>query len=482
MTQISTDIAISCPAWSISGYLEVRDGHLNINGADALDLVGQYDSPLFVFSERRIRDNIARLQHAASVVDRPIKFCYASKANSNMAILKTVLESGIDIEVNSGGELFKALRVGFQPDQIIFNGTSKSDNEIDDAVRAGIYAINVDSIYEIDLVDASVKRLRAQGEDVPPARITLRLVPEIGTRSHLGLQTALLTSKFGISSTEVLEAFRRGLEKGDTIHVCGIHIHVGSQTPDVEPFAEAFRSMWEHLVTIHNETGHTLEHINLGGGIPVNYLRDRSQADQLPEHERDMLGAELEPAAVLKEALRLARESARAANAEHLLDRVTIVLEPGRSVIADAGLVLTTVRNIKSRPETGDVWLLTDAGYNIMLSMNNYKWYYHLISASRAGEPYARDYKVAGPLCDSGDVYFDIEREGRLPDYRKLPDDVAPGEVLALLNCGAYSLAQMFHYNGRPLPAAVLIRQNGNAELIRRRDNYEDLIANDVGY
>lgn len=482
MTQISTDTAISCPAWSISGYLEVRNGHLTINGADALDLVGQYDSPLFVFSEPRIRHNIARLQHAASVVDRPIKFCYASKANSNMAILKTVLDSGIDVEVNSGGELFKALRVGFQPDQIVFNGTSKSDNEIDDAVRAGIYAINVDSLYEIDLVDESVKRLRAQGEDVPPARVTLRLVPEIGTRSHLGLQTALLTSKFGISSTEVLQAFRRGLEKRDTIHVCGIHIHVGSQTPDVEPFAEAFRSMWEHLVTIHNETGHTLEHINLGGGIPVNYLRDRSQADQLPEHERDMLGAELEPAAVLKEALRVARESARAANAEHLLDQVTIVLEPGRSIIADAGLVLTTVRNIKSRPETGDVWLLTDAGYNIMLSMNNYKWYYHLISASRAGEPYARDYKVAGPLCDSGDVYFDIEREGRLPDYRRLPDDVAPGEVLALLNCGAYSLAQMFHYNGRPLPAAVLIRQNGKADLIRRRDNYEDLITNDVGY
>jgi diaminopimelate decarboxylase len=475
-------MATSCPAWSISGYLEVREGHLNISGADALDLVGQYNSPLFVFSEARIHDNIARLQHAASAVDRPIKLCYASKANSNMAILKTVLDSGIDIEVNSGGELFKALRVGFQPDQIIFNGTSKSDDELDEAVQAGIYAINVDSIYEIDLVDESVKRLRARGEDVPPARVTLRLVPEIGTRSHLGLQTALLTSKFGISSSEVLAAFRRGLEKRDTINVCGIHIHVGSQTPDVEPFAEAFRSMWEHLVTIHRETGHTLQHINLGGGIPVNYLRDRSQADQLPEHERDMLGADLEPSVVLKEALRVARESARAADAEHLLDQVTIVLEPGRSVIADAGLVLTTVRNIKSRPETGDVWLLTDAGYNIMLSMNNYKWYYHMISASRAGEPYARDYKVAGPLCDSGDVYFDIEREGRLPDYRKLPENVAPGEVLALLNCGAYSLAQMFHYNGRPLPAAVLIRKNGKVDLIRRRDNYEDLITNDVGY
>ena len=468
------------PAWTIPGFLEVRNQHLSINGVDAIELIKQHGSPLFVFSEPRIRYNIARLQKAAAAVDRPIKFCYASKANSNMAILKTVLESGIDVEVNSGGELFKALRVGFKPEQIIFNGTSKSDDELDDAVRAGIYAINIDSIFEIGLVEESVDRLRARGENVAPARVTLRLVPEIGTRSHLGLQTALLTSKFGISSSEVLSAFRRGLQNPDKVHVCGIHIHVGSQTPDVEPFAEAFRSMWEHLVTIHRETGHTLEHINLGGGIPVNYLRDRTQADQLPEHERDMLGAELEPVDVLREALRVARESARAAGAEHLLDQVTILLEPGRSIIADAGLVLTTVRNIKIRPETSDVWLLTDAGYNIMLSMNNYKWYYHLISASRAAESYDNDYKVAGPLCDSGDVYFDIEREGRLPDYRKLPANVQPNEVLALLNCGAYSLAQMFHYNGRPLPAAVLVGENQRVDLIRKRDTYEELIVSDI--
>ena len=475
----SGSVALS-PAWTIPGFLEVRNQHLTINGVDALELVKQYGSPLFVFSEPRIRHNIARLQKAAAAVDRPIKFCYASKANSNMAILKTVLQSGIDIEVNSGGELFKALRVGFRPDQIIFNGTSKSDDELDDAVRAGIYAINVDSIFEIGLVEKSVDRLRAAGENVSPARITLRLVPEIGTRSHLGLQTALLTSKFGISSSEVLPAFRRGLENPDKVHVCGIHIHVGSQTPDVEPFAQAFKSMWEHLVAIHRETGHRLEHINLGGGIPVNYLRDRTQADQLPEHERDMLGAELEPSVVLTEALRVARESAKSAGAEHLLDKVTILLEPGRSIVADAGLVLTTVRNIKSRPETCDVWLLTDAGYNIMLSMNNYKWYYHLISASRASEIYESDYKVAGPLCDSGDVYFDIEREGRLPDYRKLPANVQPNEVLALLNCGAYSLAQMFHYNGRPLPAAVLVGDGQQVDLIRKRDTYEELIVSDV--
>ncbi|MDT5063061.1 MAG: D-ornithine/D-lysine decarboxylase [Acidobacteriota bacterium] len=471
---MSSQLVVQHPAWTIPDYLETRENHLTINGVDALSLVGDYDSPLYVFSEPRIRFNIERLQRAARTVERPIRFCYASKANSNMAVLKTVLDSGIDIEVNSGGELYKALRVGFRPEQIIFNGTSKSDSELDEAVRAGIYSINVDSIYEIELVEKSARRIGKR------ANIALRLTPEIGTRSHLGLQTALLTSKFGISYSEVLDAFHRALQNPDLVHTSGIHIHVGSQTPDVEPFAAAFKTMWEHLVTLHRETGHTLEHINLGGGIPVNYLRDRSMADQLPEHERDMLGADLEPADVLAAALKVARESAREANAEHLLDRVTILLEPGRSIIADAGLVLTTVRNIKRRPETGDVWLLTDAGYNLLLSMNNYKWYYHLISASRATLAPDSDYKVAGPLCDSGDVYFDIEREGRLPDYRSLPADAQPGEVLALLNSGAYSLAQMFHYNGRPLPAAVMVRDEGRVDLIRRRDTYDDLVTNDV--
>ncbi len=478
---MSSRTAALSPAWTIPGYLDLKGKQLSINGVDAVLLVKQFGSPLFVFSEPRIRANIERLRNAAHAVSRPIRFFYASKANSNMAVLKTVLEACIDIEVNSGGELFKALRAGFRPEQIVFNGTSKTDEELDEAVQAGIYAINVDSIYEIGLVEKAVKRFAEnRGGPPQPARVALRLVPEIGTRSHLGLQTALLTSKFGISSSEVLDAFRRGLQNPDLIHVCGIHIHVGSQTPDIEPFAEAFKSMWEHLLTIHRETGHVLEHINLGGGLPVNYLRDRSQADQLPEHERDMLGAELEPAEVLQEALRVASDSARSAGAEHLLEKITILLEPGRSVIADAGLVLTTVCNIKHRPETGDIWLLTDAGYNLMLSMNNYKWYYHLISATGAAEPHSASYKVAGPLCDSGDVYFDIERGGRLPDYRLLPNNVQPGEVLALLNSGAYSLAQMFHYNGRPLPAAVMITASGEAKLIRRRDSYEDLLAGDI--
>ena len=462
------------PAWAIPGYLEAREGRLFIEDVDSTALAAEHGTPLFVFSERRVRSNVERLKRAAARVNHPVRFFYASKANSTMALLSTVRDAGIDCEVNSGGELYKALRAGFRPDQIIFNGTSKTEQEIDEAINAGIYSINIDSIYEIELIEA---RARALGKR---ARVALRLVPEIGTRSHLGLQTALMTSKFGITSSEVLEAFRRALRHPDLLHVGGIHIHVGSQTPDVEPFAAAFKTMWEHLKAVQEESGHALEHINLGGGIPVNYLRDRSQAGDLPEGEREMLGAELEPADVLAAALRAARDSARTASAEHLLDRLTILLEPGRSVIADAGSLLTTVRNIKQRPETGDVWLLTDAGFNLLLSMTTYNWYYHLISATRADQTAGTPYKVAGPLCDSGDVYFDIERGGRLPDYRKLPAGVRPGELLALLNTGAYTIAQMFPYNGRPLPAVVLIKEGGRAELIRRRDSYEDLLNNEV--
>jgi diaminopimelate decarboxylase len=462
------------PAWAIENFLETQNGRLTINGVDAIELIEKFDSPLFVFSEPRIRHNIERLKRAAETVNHPIKFCYASKANSNMAVLRAVRDAGIDIEVNSGGELFKAHRICFRPEQIIFNGTSKTEQELDEAIVAGIYSINADSIYELELIEQRARALQKQ------VNVCLRLVPEIETRTHKGLQTALYTSKFGISSSDVLNAFRRGLQSSNWLNICGIHIHVGSQTPDVEPYAESFKTMFEHLVTIYKETGHTLEHINLGGGIPVNYLRDNSQATQLPEHEREMLGADLEPTEILQSAMQVAHKAAQETNAEHLLDKLTILLEPGRSIIADAGIVLTTVRNIKRRQETNDVWLLTDAGFNIMLSMNTYKWYYHLINASRADSPHDTDYKLAGPLCDGGDVYFDIEGQGRLPDYRKLPADTKPNEILALLNCGAYSLAQMFPYNGRPLPAAVMVRDGGKYDLIRCRDTYEDLLANDI--
>ena len=486
-------------AWEIKNFLEVRSGQLYVDSVSAVELAKEYGTPLFVFSESRIRHNIQRLKRAENEIGCPLKICYAAKANSNMAILRTVKEAGCDLEVNSGGELWKALKVGFAPEQIIFNGTSKEVWEIENAVNAGIYALQVDSLYELSLIEETANRLKKR------ANVSLRLVPEIETSTHSGLQTALLTSKFGMMPEEAFSAFR-AYKDSPHLDLCGIHLHIGSQNPDAAPYAEAFAMLFESLLRIYNETGIKLKHINLGGGFPVNYLRDSSMEAQFPEEQREMFSADFEPADAIRNAWQTVRQAAESSGALEFLENITLLLEPGRTVISDAGICLTTVRNTKERPTssppyeggvaegrggsldpnsdhrplTTDHWLLTNAGFNILLSMETYKWYYHLISAERAGENHNFPYKVAGPLCDGGDVYFDIEGQNRLPDHRFLPENVQPGELLALLNCGAYSLSQASEYNGRFMPAVLLIRENGEVELIRKRNNFEDLILNEI--
>ena len=485
--------------WEIENFLEAKNNQLHIGGVSAIDLAEKYDTPLFVFSEPKIKENIARLKCAESAIDCRLKICYAAKANSNMAILRVVKEAGADLEVNSGGELFKALKSGFAPEQIIFNGTSKTERELEEAIKAGIYAIQSDSIYELELTEKVARRLNKR------ANVSLRLVPEIESETLHGLQTALLTYKFGMMPDEALAAFRRWHDS-DFLNLCGIHLHIGSQNPSSKPYVEAFQTLFENLQKIYEETNLKLSHLNLGGGFPVNYLRDDSNIETLPQAQKDLFAADVEPRDVLREAWQGVKQSAEKADASHLLENITLLLEPGRSVIADAGICLTRVCNRKERPVNNekwimdngkyenqnssfstihfpfstDTWLLTDAGFNILLSMETYKWYYHLISANRAGEAHNFPYKLAGPLCDGGDVYFDVEGLNRLPDYRLLPENVQPGEILALLNCGAYSLAQMSQYNGRRLPAVVLIKADKTVELIRKRDGYEDLLTNEL--
>jgi D-ornithine/D-lysine decarboxylase len=476
--------------WEIENFLEVKDGRLHIDGVSAVRLAETYDTPLFVFSEARIKHNIARLQRAEKFIDCKLKVCYAAKANSNLGILNVIRDAGSDLEVNSGGELYLALKAGFTGEQIIFNGTSKTEKEIGEAIEAEIYAIQADSFFEVELIERVARRMNKR------ANVSLRLVPEIESDTLHGLQTALLTSKFGMMPEEALEAFRRWPPDDECLNLCGIHIHIGSQNPRSEPYSQAFLTQFENLLRIFNETGHKLSHINLGGGFPVNYLRDDSNVREISAAQRGLFAAELEPAKVLQTAWQAVRESAEHAGALHLLDDIELLIEPGRSIIADAGICLTRVRNKKSRPirnfkdsdqirnpksqiPNRDVWLLTDAGFNILLSMETYKWYYHLISAERASEDHGFPYKVAGPLCDGGDVYFDIEDQNRLPDHRLLPKNVEVGEILALLNTGAYTIAQMFPYNGRELPAVVLIEADGAVKLVRKRDRYEDLLDRD---
>lgn len=458
--------------WQIEKYLEVKNNHLCVNGISATKLAEEFGTPLFVFSEQRIRHNIQRLRAVQDAIGCKLKVCYAAKANSNMAILRTVLASGSDLEVNSGGELFKAIEIGFKPEQIIFNGTSKTEQELEEAIVWGIYAIQADSIYEIELIEKVSRRVGKR------ANVSLRIVPEIETATHAGLKTAMNSSKFGMTFNDAITVFRRWNNDDEHLKLCGIHLHVGSQTPNEEPYTTALMFLVEKLREIAKETNHQLSHLNLGGGFPVNYLRENSLADSMNKKNAELFASDFEPSHALHAAWKAISE-----DGNEDLKKITLLIEPGRSVIADAGICLTTVRNKKERANQQsaiDAWLLTDAGFNILLSMETYKWYYHLISATQAAEPHETDYKVAGPLCDGADVYFDIEGEGRLPNYRKLPANVEPNEILALLNCGAYSIAQMFQYNGRQLPAVVLIKTNGEVELIRRQDTYQDLLGNDL--
>ena len=486
--------------WEIENFLEIRDNKLYINEVSSIELTEKYGTPLFVFSESRIKHNIERIKRAENSIGCTLKICYAAKANSNMAILRAVKDAGSDIEVNSGGELWKVLKIGFAPEQIIFNGTSKEVWEIENAINAGIYAIQVDSLLELELIEATANHLEKR------ANVSLRLVPEIETNTHSGLQTALLTSKFGMMPDEALSAFHQ-YKDSKFLDMCGIHLHIGSQNPHSAPYAEALKTLFEMLRQIRVETGIKLKHINLGGGFPVNYLRDDSQTENFNDEQREMFSANLEPSEVLKESWKAIEEITETETDANFLKNIELLLEPGRSIIADAGVCLTTVRNLKTRPIleksvvssqksevqeknnslstqhsalSTDNWLLTDAGFNILLSMETYKWFYQTVHAGRADETHSFSYKLAGPLCDGGDVYFDIESAGRLPDYRNLPPNIKAGEILALLNCGAYSVAQMFQYNGRFLPAIVLIKENGDVELIRKRDTFEDLINNDI--
>lgn len=461
--------------WEIENFLEVSDGKLHIGGVDTTALAAEHGTPLFVFSERRIRHNIDRLKRIADVIPRPLKICYAAKGMSTMGILRIIKSAGIDIEVNSGGELWKALQTGFGADQIIFNGTSKEVWELEMAIENDIYAIQVDSLYELSLIADTAKNLNKR------ANVSLRLVPEIESGTHSGLQTALLTSKFGMLPAEALSAFAQ-YKDSPHISLDGIHLHIGSQNPEPTVYADALVILFDEIQRIADAADMRMKHINLGGGFPVDYLEGTDA--KLSSQIEQMLGADFDPASAVDNAWNKALASSAVDKTQ--LQDITVLVEPGRSIIADAGICLTTIRNSKQRPVSDDRqpatenWLLTDAGFNILLSMETYKWYYHLISATRAGEEHDFPYKVAGPLCDGGDVYFDIEGEARLPEHRLLPKDLMPGEVLALLNCGAYSLAQGSQYNGRGLPAVVLIDQDGKPQLIRRRDTFEDLVASDL--
>jgi diaminopimelate decarboxylase len=412
-------------------------GHLVIGGCDAVELVEQFGSPLYVMDERRVRDNYRRFSGAFSKLWRNVMVCYAYKANSNLAICKILQDEGAGAEVSSGFELQNAICVGVAGERTVFNGNYKSPQELGLAISNGTL-INVDSLQELQAVHQIASRLRRR------ARIGFRVNPDVKTPTHPYIATGLRESKFGldVTSGQALKAYRMA-SRMKNVEVVGIHSHIGSQILDTAPFEEEARKLME-LVAQVKRIGIDIQFVDFGGGLGVPY-RPRERA-----LSPDELASKMVP---IVERMVEERE----------LERPTLVFEPGRYIVADAGVLLTTVGYVKQRPGMPE-WVAADAGMNALIRPALYDAYHHIEVANKMRARNTKIVNVAGPLCESGDF---------LGKKRKLPA-IEQGDLLAVFDVGAYGLAMSSQHTAKPRPAMVLVK-DGKAELIRLRETYDDL-------
>lgn len=430
----------------ISPCLEVNEkGRLSISGCDAVELAGQYGTPLYVMSEDEIRrvcqSYVRSFQKYYNGNGCPI---YASKAFSCKEICRVVISEGLDVEVVSGGELYTALQAGVPASRIHFQGNNKSAGEISFAVESGVGDIVVDSLSELLLVERAAER------DNTVAQVSLRVKPGIDAHTHEFIRTGQIDSKFGIdlASGEAMEAVRQSLAL-EHVHLKGLHCHIGSQILEVEPFAHAAEVMLGFWGEIHTQLGVELEHLNLGGGFGVRYTE---HDDAVPYEEYMETVSKVVHSACEKMGLALPK----------------IYIEPGRSVVAEAGITLYTVGTIKEIPGVRN-YVSIDGG---MFENPRYALYqadYTCLLANKANEPADYIATVAGKCCESGDL---IQEHTPIQH----PEE---GDILAVLTTGAYNYSMASNYNRNPRPACVMVSQ-GESRIIIKGETYEDLVRNDV--
>lgn len=475
--------AFSLTPWQVAGYLEARDGRLAMEGVDLVRLAEEHGTPLFVFSAARIRANAAALSAVFRACHPNTTVAYASKACSLMAVLKLVRDCGCALEVNSEGELAKARLAGFPDAAIVLNGVAKSRSEIAAAVDPPIKAINVDSLFELGRIREVAE---ARGTR---ANVALRLVPELESGTAPGTETASSRTKFGMTVDQLPPALEILRESAAHLKLAGLHVHVGSQITDRASYAAAGRFIAGQAKSVQEALGQPLDCLNVGGGFPVDYVKYHDQSRAIGYYRS---GEEL--GAFAEALLTPVREG--------LGDGVEIVTEPGRRLVSDAAVLLSRVENVKARGS--ETWLYLDAGYHTLLEAFSYHWYFHAITANRAGDAETGLFRLVGPLCDNGDSFYDVDGEGllrrlleeapelarhraslsahlvRLPSFRELPAATGPGDLVAFLDTGAYSMDQIYAINGRGRPAVLLLEEDGEARVIRRADSFDDLLLNEV--
>ena len=492
--------------WQIPGYLEARDQHLTMDRLDLVNLAAMRDTPLYVYSTRRIIETAREMRRAFDSRHPKAVVCYASKALSAIKVLRLLRAEGLSIEVNSGGELYRAKRAGFNPAQIVFNGVSKTVQELRDALSPPIKAINVDSLFELSRIIEVARAAKVR------ANIALRLVPEVDTATSPGNKTGSERSKFGIRRREMAAACTMIREAGEAVLTVGLHGHIGSQITSTAPYAAAVTRLADLFRELQRGVGYPLNHINIGGGFPLTYLRaarGSAAADSTapgcpapggpapgcPAPESPQGGIFCPPIDVDDIAATVLPILLKKLSA-----RVEVLVEPGRRLVGDSAVMLSRVENTKERSDGR--WLYLDAGYNVLVESYTYKWYYHMLTANKLGEA-TTEFRVAGPLCDNGDAFFDVDGEQtverliesdpafagkrallesqlvRLPRMRQLARSTAPGDLIAFLDTGAYTLDQFTPNNGRPRPEVGIIDGAGRYEILRRRDTLSDLLYNE---
>ncbi len=408
-------------------YFNYKDSILYAEDVPLEHLASQFGTPLYVYSKATFIRHWKAFDEAFNT--NPHLICYAVKANSNLSILQTLAKVGSGFDIVSGGELSRALKAGGDPNKIVFSGVGKSDEEIRFALKSNILCFNVESTSELNRIEKIASELNLI------APISIRVNPNVDAFTHPYISTGLKENKFGVSinTARTLYATARASKHLDPI---GIDCHIGSQLTKMEPLLDALEIVLDEVEHLRNE-GIEIKHLDMGGGLGVQYR------DETPPHPSSY-----------------AEAVSKRVNARNLSDKLTLILEPGRAIAANAGVLLTRVEYIKSTEDKA--FLVIDAAMNDLLRPSLYESWQDIIPVTKNTHTPEKTYDVVGPVCETGDF---------LGKNRNL--SVKEGELLAIRSSGAYGFSMASNYNSRGKPAEVLV-DGDQCFLIRKRETIED--------
>jgi diaminopimelate decarboxylase len=428
-------------------HFHYRDGSLFCEDVELAKLAAAHGTPLYVYSGSTVLDHYRRLDQALAPIDHEIE--YAVKANSNLALLRLLAEEGSGFDIVSGGELFRVIQAGGDPGKCTFAGVGKTREEIIYALQQGIYSFNVESEEELRYLNAVAAELGV----VAPAAV--RVNPNVDAKTHKYISTGKSENKFGIDFDRIEGVYARAAAELPNIRLRGLQMHIGSQLTSVSPFIEAVEKVKPMALRLKEK--HGIEFWSLGGGIGIVYefaLRSGKDAWWAAQ------SAEETPLTVAQYAAEIVPRLRGIG--------LKILLEPGRFIVGNAGVLLT--RCLYEKKGNAKTFKVVDAGMNDLIRPALYEGHHEIVPLREPAEDVAwRKLDVVGPVCESGD-FFCQDRE--LPDFQ-------PGETIALMSAGAYGFVMSSNYNSRPLLAEVLV-EGGQARVVRQRQTYQDLIAGEV--